>query len=264
MEKKKKSETVPGLTKESVAHSLSILGLLPGDTVLVQSGFRNFRTIQGGPKALIEAMLLALGPEGTLIMPTFNCADFGEKKFYSKKNTKPQTGLLTEMFSEWEGRERIYHPLHGFSLVGHKAIMLSNKIKNHSSFEDASLFGELYRMNAKLMLLGVSYREGLSFLHYVEEMVGVPYRKFIDLTGKVEELDGTVREITIPYYGRKTMDIPYDFDKIIPFLEGKNDSFVKKCVIGTGTVRLMEARPVFDRLAQVLRENPSLVLVDQV
>ncbi|MFA5167185.1 MAG: AAC(3) family N-acetyltransferase [Candidatus Omnitrophota bacterium] len=249
-------------TKESAASDFRALGLNEGDMVLVQSGFRNFRTIQGGPRALIEALLLAIGNEGTLIMPTFNFDDFGEKKLYSKKNTKPQTGLLCELFAEWEGRERIYHPLHGFSLVGKNAVELSQKIKNRSSFEEASLFGELLRRNSKLMLLGVSYREGLTFFHYIEEMVGVPYRKFINLTGKVEELDETVHEITIPYYGRKTMSVHYDFDKIIPYVEGENDSIIKKCVIGTGTVRLMNARPIYNRLAQALRINPNLVLVN--
>ena len=116
-------------------------------------------------------------------------------------------------------------------------------------------------MNAKLMILGVSYREGFSFFHYIEEMVGVPSRKFIELKGKVEELDGTLHEISIPYYGRKTMDIQYDFDKLIPYLESEKDSLVKKCIIGAGTVRLMEARPVYDRLSRVLQMNPDLVIV---
>ena len=108
-------------TKESAARDFRFLGLQGGDVVLAQSGFRNFRGIQGGPQALIEALLMVVGSEGTLIMPTFNFTDFGEKKFYSKKNTRPETGLLTELFADWKGRERIYHPIHGFSLVGKKA-----------------------------------------------------------------------------------------------------------------------------------------------
>lgn len=254
-------QPVVEFTKESAAKDFHALGVQEGDTVLVQSGFRNFRMIRGGPTALIEALLMAVGKRGTLIMPTFNWVDFGEKKFYSKKNTKPQTGLLSELFAEWPGRERIYHPIHGFSLVGENAKQLAQKVKNKSSFEEASLFGELYRMNARLMLLGVSYREGFSFFHYLEEAIGVPYRKFLNLKGIVEELDGSVRETTIPYYGRTSMQVDYDIDKIIPFLEGENNSLIKKRVIGKGVVRLMSARPVYERLAHVLRENPNLILV---
>ena len=254
------TETTPLFNRETAAEDFRKLGLKAGDTVLVQSGFKNFKAIEGGPRALIEALLLALGPEGTLIMPTFNFSDFGEKKLYSKKNTRPQTGLLTEIFSEWEGHTRVYHPIHGFALVGKRAQDWAKKIHNQSSFEDASLFGELYRTNAKIMLLGVSYRVGFSFFHYIEEMVGVPYRTFVTLTGKVEELDGSIHDISVPYYGRKTSDILYDFDKVIPCLEAARDDLIKIRTIGTGQVRLMEARPVFDVLAEALRANPNLIL----
>lgn len=250
-------------SKEDAVNAFRALGVQTGDILLVQSGFRNFRAINGGPHALITALLEAVGDQGTLIMPSFNMTDFGKNKYYSKKNTRPETGLLCELFFDWVGCRHIYHPLHGFSLVGKDAAAFSKKIKNQTSFEKASLWGELHRLNGKIMLLGVSYRDGFSFFHYLEESIGVPYRKFLTLTGKVEELDGTIHEIALPYYGRASMSISYDIDKVLPFLEGADDSIVKKIKLGTGVVRLMDARQAYDRLAEVLRKNPNLVLIDQ-
>lgn len=248
------------LTLENLITAFRDLGLAKGDTVLVQSSFKAFGGIQGGPKTVIQALLEVLSPEGTLAMPTFNWNDFGEKKLYSKLHTKPQTGILSEMLMNWEGAHRIYHPIHGFSLVGAKAKEFSQKVKNESSFEASSFFGELHRMNAKLMLLGVNYGKGLTFFHYVEEMVSVPYRKFIMLHGRLEELDGTIHDINIPYYGRASLGMHYNLDKIEPFLEGLRNSIVVVKRIGMSTVKLMNACDVYNRISETLKKHPALVL----
>lgn len=249
------------LTLADLVQGFRDLGLSKGDVVLSQNSYKAFGGVQRGPKTVIEALLQVLSPDGTLIMPTFNWNDFGEKKLYSKCHTKPQTGFLSEMLMNWKGAYRIYHPIHGFTLVGKRAKELSEKVHNKSSFESSSLFGELHRMNAKLMLLGVNYGKGLTFFHYVEEMVGVPYRKFIPLRGKVEELDGSIHEVEIPYYGRVSMNMRYNLDKIEPFLEDPNNSVVTVRKIGMSTVKLMNAQDTYDRIADTLRKHPNLVLV---
>ena len=251
------------LTRLELVEAFRDLGIANGDTVLAQSSYKAFGGVCGGPKTVIEALLEVLLPDGTLIMPTFNWNDFGEKKLYSKSGTKPQTGILCEMLMRWAGVCRIHHPIHGFSLIGRLAKELSEKVNNKSSFESSSLFGELHRRNAKLMLLGVNYGKGLTFFHYVEEAVGVPYRKFITLRGKVEELNGAIHDIEMPYYGRASMDMHYNLDKIEPFLENPQKSVVKIGKIGTSTVKLMDARDVYDRISETLRTHPNLVLESQ-
>lgn len=247
------------LKLEDLVKGFRQVGVTAGDTLLVQSSYISLRKTQGGPRTVIEALLAALSPEGTLIMPAFNWVDFGEKKFYSQRTTKPQTGILSELFMNWEGCCRIYHPFHGFSLVGKWARELAQKVKNRSSFEASSLFGELHRRNAKIMLLGVGYRQGFSFFHYVEESVGVPYRKFITLSGKVEELDGTIRDIEIPYYGRASMNEEYDLEKIAPILEEGSRSVVLSTSIGMCPVKVVRAKEAYDLLAAALKKNPHLV-----
>ena len=226
-----------------------------------RAGFRPFKGIEGGPEALIESLVEVVGEGGTLIMPAFNWG-FSEEKFYSKRASKPVTGLLTCLFAEWPGSERIYHPMHGFTLVGKDAKELAENIKNLGSWESSSLFGELHRRNAKLMVLGVSYRHGFTFLHYVEEMVGVPYRKFMELSGKVEELDGTVHDWTIPFYGRSSLDVFYDFDRVIPYLDGPVRTVANIAKLGDGVVKVVEAQPAYDSLAQALRDDPNLLICD--
>ena len=251
------------LTREDLAKGFRALGLSGADTVLAQSSFKAFGGVSGGPKTVIEALLEVLGPDGTLAMPTFNWDDFGGKKLYSKRHTKPQTGVLCEMLMDWPGAYRIYHPIHGFTLVGRRAKELSEKVKNESSFEASSLFGELHRSNAKIMLMGVNYRKGLTFFHYVEEAANVPYRKFIELKGSVEELDGSVHEISMNYFGRRTKDVKYDIDKVQPFLETSENPVVRVGRIGGSAVKVMHARDVYERIMHALMQNPNLAVVPE-
>lgn len=255
-----KQKKIRELTHDDLLQGFRSVGLTEGDMVLVQSSYIALRKVSGGPTAVVRALLDVLGPEGTLLMPTFNWTDFGEKKRYSKLTTKPQTGVISETLMGWKDCQRIYHPLHGFSLVGRQAAALASKIRNESSFERCSLFGELHRQNAKLLLLGVSYRQALTFFHYVEECVGVPYRKYLFLEGEVEELDGSVHPVRIKYYGRVSLQQKYNLDHLQPALEDDKGSVVRTGKIGLATVKAMNAAEVYDRLASVLKINPNLVL----
>jgi hypothetical protein len=58
----------PG-TRESLAADLAGLGLKTGDTVIVHSSLSKLGWLAGGPVAAIQALLDALGPKGTLVMP---------------------------------------------------------------------------------------------------------------------------------------------------------------------------------------------------
>lgn len=60
------------LTKARIKATLSSKGLKPGDHVFVHSSLRSIGPIEGGPDALIDALLEVVGPEGTLAMPAFN------------------------------------------------------------------------------------------------------------------------------------------------------------------------------------------------
>ena len=62
----------PERTPLDLAHDLTRLGVERGGTLLVHTSFRAVRPVDGGPEGLIEALLLALGPEGTLVMPCWS------------------------------------------------------------------------------------------------------------------------------------------------------------------------------------------------
>src|SRR5262245_41721994 len=60
------------VTVGSLAADLSRLGVRAGDTALVHTSLSALGWVCGAEQAVIEALTLALGPQGTLVMPAFS------------------------------------------------------------------------------------------------------------------------------------------------------------------------------------------------
>ena len=57
-------------TVSSLAYDLRTLGVIPGDVLLLHSSYQSLGFVAGGTEAVVLALLAALGPEGTLVVPT--------------------------------------------------------------------------------------------------------------------------------------------------------------------------------------------------
>ncbi len=84
------------LNLESLTSGFRDLGVQTGDTLLVHSSYKSLGEVDGGPQTVIDALLSALGPNGTLIMPTFNF-DFNQGKPWDVRKTRSKMGALTEV-----------------------------------------------------------------------------------------------------------------------------------------------------------------------
>ena len=67
------------LSQTAVTRQLLDLGVQPGGVLLVHCAFSKVRPIESGPLGLIAALRAALGPAGTLVMPSM--ADDDEHPF---------------------------------------------------------------------------------------------------------------------------------------------------------------------------------------
>ena len=59
-------------TRTGLAQDLSALGVTPGMTLIVHASLARIGLVVGGAPAVIHALMDVLGPDGTLVMPSFS------------------------------------------------------------------------------------------------------------------------------------------------------------------------------------------------
>jgi len=159
--------------------------------MLAHSSLSAFGYVEGGADAVIDALLDALGPSGTLVMPTFTWRDFHaqDRVVFDALRTPCETGRIPETFRKRPGVIRSVHVCHSVAAIGPGAADAMGE--GVSSFGPGSTFDALLRLDAWIVFLGVSF-QSCTALHAVEEFVGVPYRAHRDFNGSTVILpDGT-------------------------------------------------------------------------
>jgi len=244
------------LTLESLTSAFRDLGVHSGDTLLVHSSYKSLGPVDGGPQTVVDALLAALSLDGTLIMPSFNF-DFNKGKPWDVRSTPSQMGILTEFVRKDPRAKRVFHPIYSFAIIGKHAEMLGS-LRYKSSYERNSVFGKLRDLDGKIMIIGLSYTNSMTFFHHIEQMEGVDYRFFKQFTGEVTDWDGTTRVGTFEMFVR-------DIDKgviteVNPMGElMERAAVIKSQKIGDADVKLMKANEVYAFTAREMRRDPHLL-----
>src|SRR5215467_2484343 len=97
---------------------LRSLGVLSGNVLLVHSAFSRIGPVDEGPRGFIEALRAALGPDGTLVMPSMT--DDDDHPFDAKSSSCAGLGIVAETFWRMPGVRRTDNP-HAFAAIGPRA-----------------------------------------------------------------------------------------------------------------------------------------------
>ena len=244
------------LNKTDLTSAFTALGLAPGDTLLVHSSYKSFGGVDGGPQAVVDAFLEVLGPEGTLIMPTFNF-DFCEGAPWDVRETPSKMGYMTELVRKDSRAKRVFHPIYSFAIIGKHADFLTAE-RYTSSYGANSVFARLRELDGKIMVIGLSYNDSMTFFHHVEEMEGVDYRFMKSFTGPVTDWDGTTSEQTFTMLVRdRDNGVHTMVDPMGASMEEAGVITVGQ--IGEAKVSLMKANEVYEFTAREMRRDPALL-----
>ncbi|MGW9166084.1 aminoglycoside N(3)-acetyltransferase [Agromyces sp. NPDC055658] len=171
------------------------LGIGPGDAVLVHCALSSFGNVVGGEQTVIEALRLAVGPMGTIVMPTQSwhlCdPDFLDDPSlddtsrarvkellpaYDPALTPTRTmGRVAELFRAQPGVLRSAHPHRSFAAQGLEAEGIVAEHALDEPFGEHSPLARLYAIGATVVLLGVGY-ESCTALHLAESRAAGPDR----------------------------------------------------------------------------------------
>ena len=200
-------------TVASLSSDLCALGLRPGDTVLVHSSAGRLGFVAGGSQAVVQALLAALGPDGTLAVPTHtpdntDPAGWGNPPvpaswwpaireqapgFDRSLTPSRWMGVIAETVRTWPGALRSDHPQVSFAAVGGRAAEVTGGHQLDDALGEHSPLGAVNRLDGKVLLLGCGHSSNTS-LHLAEWRQQSPPRGVVGAS--VRRPDGTSQWIT--------------------------------------------------------------------
>ena len=251
-----------------LALSWNNTGIERGDTVLLHSSLsgilKKFKS-EGkdiSPAGILESFISAVGKEGTLIFPTYNF-EFTKGMTFDIRNSKSETGILSETARLYPGAIRTAHPLFSFAVIGYYKKIFS-ELRNYGAFSKDSPFAKLLELKGKIAALGVAGENCMTFYHHVEEMEQAPNRYHKIFRGKYVDINGaeSVREYEV--YSRKLeIGVETDVKPMEEYLWSKG--LYKGYRPGEGnSLHVIEAKKVYDEAALLIREGRSLGMLYRI
>ncbi|MDA3949213.1 MAG: AAC(3) family N-acetyltransferase [Spirochaeta sp.] len=245
-------------TAEDIRSVFVASGIAPGDTMMVHSRLFTLGRLNteigkdAVLDAFIDALKAAVGPEGTIIFPAFSLS-VCRTGVFDVNETKSEMGILSERARVRPDSRRSIHPLYSVAIIGNGAERLLHS-SGETSFGPGSLFDLLHTISAgteretvKFMTIGMSVpTEGITYVHYIEELCDVPYRYHKTFTGSlVEETDGVETPYTVDFFVRDlSTEVVFDQDALWERLNGACQ--VNQQRLGNSSVAVLPERCVFE------------------
>jgi len=238
-------------------------GVGAGDMLLLHSSLRRVaRTvIRAGGAAdqvadlVLDSVLEALGPRGTLLLPLFNF-DFTSGAAFDMRSTPSQMGTLTEAGRLRPGAVRTGHPIYSFAVLGAQASRFEGLV-NDSGYGPDSPFAVLRALGGKIGVLDLPDQHSMTFYHHVEEARSVPWRYHKRFEGDWIGLDGARSRRSFGLFVRDLeRGVTTHVDPMGEVLWGRG--FYRGDRPGQGTgLRTIDAGALFEVVAAVIDEGAA-------
>jgi len=260
------------LTKEDLISKLKVIGVKNGSTLFVHSSLSSLGFIEGGEKMVLEALLDAIGPKGTLVMPTFGWYPADNRDYISEDPpvfncniTTSKLGAISEYFRNKKNVWRSCHPTHSVSAYGPNArYLVKDHHKSLTPFDSHSPYYKLLGLNADILCLGVSIQY-ITFYHVFEDMKGASYpiKVYYDQPIKVGVIDhdGAYRIITTYCHLADIAKRRIDHNKTV--LKKVTNNFKRQNIlhelkIGSSKSYLLNTKQLIEGLSRMLKDGETI------
>ena len=244
-------------SSEELFTAMNDVHLLPGDTVYCHSNIGLFGRVSDNSfnrdftcRLFLEAIQSAIGPQGTLIVPTYTYS-YSNNLPFDPENSPSRMGVYSEWIRQHPESRRSYDPFFSVAALGPKADYYCDNLPPNS-FAPNSTFDRLLESNGVILCLN---HPGCTLLHFVERQLGVPYRFDKRFSGEFilhdvrheQEWDIWVRYLSDDLLKHS----PKAFVKKI-----KEYHLARWCNVGRGEVLAVSAQNVLKIVEETLAVDP--------
>ncbi|MXV19944.1 aminoglycoside N(3)-acetyltransferase [Deinococcus xianganensis] len=252
-------------TRATLTGDLRRLGVQPGDTLIVHASLSRLGWVTGGAAPVVQSLQDAVGPQGTLVVPTFTLnltdpAGWGRTRVPEAWWTVIRTelpafdpavtpsrgmGRVAETLRTWPGARRSDHPHSSFAAWGRHAESVTADHPLAFSLGERSPLARVYDLDGRVLLLGTEVNTSL---HLAEVRAG--QRPTVPFSGPVT-VGGERRWLTFDeadYHEQAFPPVKAAFEATGAVTVG---------VVGSATAKLMSQRALVDFATGYWRERGS-------
>lgn len=225
--------------------------------VIVHSSLSSLGTVEGGAEAVIDALVEAIGADGTLVMPTFT---FPPEPVFDPKTTRSTVGQISEAFRLRDGVLRSLHPTHSVAALGPRA---KHIIGGHPKATALGIGSPLHRLALEggyVLLLGVLHTSN-AMIHVGEAVarapyLDLPYSEDFDVSIPVRTPEGT--EIIVP--PKENPGCSINFNAVQEPL--RQIEAVRDGKVAAAESQLIRAADIIETVTRMLADDPAALLCD--
>jgi aminoglycoside 3-N-acetyltransferase len=225
------------VTSDQIASELRRLGIQPGDLIQVHSSLSAFGWVEGGADAVVDALLAAVGPGGTVMVPTFN---HGRVKLYDPKKTPSNNGAITEALRRRPHAHRSLHPTHPYAAIGPRAAELTAGHLEVDTFSRLSPLGKLADRGGWIVLLGVDMTSNTCV--HIGQTIARAHCLGLGAARSLMRIDGQMREVPSTLWRNGRCKI--EFDPVEDYMQKRGQ--IRTGRVGNAGIRIMRGRDVID------------------
>lgn len=235
---------------------LTNLGISSSDVIMVHGDAgvaAQLRNIEINERLnyLFKELISFIGSEGTLVVPAFSHT-FTKNENFDVLNTPSDVGVFSEAFRVYPGTVRSKNPNFSISSIGKYAKKFS-KSRTDDCFGPKTAFDLIYKHNAKLLCLGCDFSR-ITFVHYVEQKLGVSYRYLKSFSGKIIDGNNSYDLINTYYVRDLSIDSRGELTAVKEFADKKG--FLRVERFGRFPALAISAKDFYCISDELLTKNP--------
>ncbi len=241
------------ITRQEILLSLNSFASAKGKPVHVHSSLKAIGEIEGGAQTLLDALIdYFTDCGGILCIPTHTW----DKDIMTANDNYTCVGVLSRIALEHPKGIRSLHPTHSMVVFGDREKCLQfveNEKHSDTPVNPLGCYGNIYRMDGYVLLIGVDHTKN-TFIHCVEEMLGVPERLTDEKVEKcIIHADGILEKRYLHwFYEEKIPDVSLNFGKYEPAF--RKHGCIIDGSIGSAKVQLCSASKM-KSVIELIRKN---------
>ena len=252
------------VTIAGIRDALAAAGLERGQVVFAYTDLRTVGMVEGAGDrdafcaAYLGAIMDVLGPEGTLVVPTYTTQVARFDIDFVLEETPTPMGLFPEYVRTRPGAVRSVHPLLSLTAYGADAARICSD-NGTSAYGPDSPFARLLECGARTLVIGLDRYYAIGGVHHLEAACQLPYcynklLKWQPVVGGQRLSRRYFATVRYPEF----MGIPYDFNRLADALDAAGG--IRRAPLGRSEVFAADYRHAFETGMRRLRDDPWLLL----